>query len=226
MKVIHVAGWSGSGKTTFILDLVAALSPLGRVGTIKHIGDHVCGLPAGKDTTLHYEAGAGITIGIDLAKTMITNRTVSLSDALDILSDAGVCYAVLEGFKKIPFQKVVVGDLETPALARNPQVQEVIALLPRFDDYYTLAGLAREIEVETDEGIFSLMAGDLQAPSSPDCYARLEEEVSKWDGITGIRVRINTPVVHEKSRFLIVVRAKTVKTGLRALDQCMAAFVT
>ncbi|MFH0966632.1 MAG: molybdopterin-guanine dinucleotide biosynthesis protein B [Methanobacteriota archaeon] len=153
MKIIHVAGWSGSGKTTFILDLVAALSTLGPVGTIKHIGEHICVLPEGKDTTRHYEAGAVVTAGIDLEKTMISSGSKSLFSALDLLSDAGIRYAVVEGFKAVPFRKVVLGDLDTPALVRDPSVSDVIALLPDFDNYYSLAGLVHEIEDEPGDGL-------------------------------------------------------------------------
>lgn len=223
MKVIHVAGWSNSGKTTFILDLVAALASQGKVGTIKHIGDHYCELPPGKDTSRHYEAGAGITIGIDLEKTMITNRTTSLSSALDQLSDLGVRYVVIEGFKKIPFQKVVLGDLDTPALIRNPEVSKVLSLLSEFDDYYTLTGLIREIEEHEGAGVLTLMSGALITPLSHQQCASLEAEVSGWEGISGIRIRIQKPVVQERPQLLMVVRARTGELGISTLNRCRMA---
>ncbi|HMK16120.1 MAG TPA: molybdopterin-guanine dinucleotide biosynthesis protein MobB, partial [Methanomicrobiales archaeon] len=40
MKIVQVAGFSGSGKTTFIRALIPLLSRLGPVGTVKHTGHH------------------------------------------------------------------------------------------------------------------------------------------------------------------------------------------
>jgi len=222
MKVIHVAGWSGSGKTTFICDLVAALTTLGKVGTIKHIGDHVCDLPTGKDTSVHYDAGASLVTGIDCEKTMITCRTVSLTSALDQLSDNGVMFAVVEGFKKIPFRKVVIGDLDVPALIRNPHVDDVISLLSSFDDYYTLDGLVKEID-ENSQGIYTMASGDAPCALSIDTCSCLEDEAGSWDGISGIRIRIQRPVVHREPRFYVVIRADSAMIGSVALTRCMAA---
>jgi len=224
MKVIHIAGWSGSGKTTFIRDLVAALASLGKVGTIKHIGDHVCDLPAGKDTSVHYDAGASLVIGIDCEKTMIACRTVSLSAALDQLSDKGVRYAVVEGFKTIPFHKVVIGDLDMPALIRNPHVDDVMSLLSSFDDYYTLGGLVKEID-ENSYGFFSMASGDAPCSLSIDSCSRLEEIAGSWDGISGIRIKVQSPVVHLQPRFYVVIRADTAMIGSAALTRCMAAIL-
>ncbi|HWQ66185.1 MAG TPA: molybdopterin-guanine dinucleotide biosynthesis protein B [Methanospirillum sp.] len=141
MRIIQISGWSGSGKTTFILGLLEVLSRLGTVGTIKHIGDHICDLPAGKDTTLHYLAGASVSIGIDQKRTLITRDSLSLFDALDMLADTGVEYAVVEGFKQVPFRKVVIGDLNLPCLIRDPTIEGVITHLNEFDEYSTLGGL-------------------------------------------------------------------------------------
>ncbi len=220
MKIIHVAGWSGSGKTTFILDLVAALSKIGLVGTVKHIGEHICDLPLGKDTTRHYDAGAFITAGIDLEKTMISCRSISLSSALDLLSDAGARYAIVEGFKAIPFAKVVIGDLDTPALLRNPSVSDVIGLLSNFDDYYTLAGMVYEVEGEPGDGVLYTMTGFADASLPPDDYLCLEEEIRWREGITGVRVRVNPTVIQESARFFVVIRAKNTSSGMLALARC------
>ncbi|WP_319538745.1 molybdopterin-guanine dinucleotide biosynthesis protein B [uncultured Methanospirillum sp.] len=219
MKVIHIAGWSGSGKTTFIRDLVEALLPFGAVGTIKHIGDHVCDLPAGKDTSLHYNAGASVVAGIDREKTMITCRTISLPAALDQLSDAGVRYAVIEGFKNIPFQKVVIGDLDIPALIRNPKASDVISLIPSFDNYYTSGGLAKEIE--EIQGTFTMTTGNAPHELSTDACTHLEDEVRTWDGVHDIRIRVQRPIVHQQARFFIVVQTETAMLGSAVLTRCM-----
>jgi molybdopterin-guanine dinucleotide biosynthesis protein MobB len=222
MKVIHIAGWSGSGKTTFIRNLVNALAPLGAVGTIKHIGDHVCDLPPGKDTSVHYDAGASIVAGIDCEKTMITRKTISLSSALDHLSNTGVNFTVIEGFKNIPFQKVVIGDLDVPALIRNPDIKDVISLLSSFDDYYTGEGLIKDFG-ENPDGIIMMSAGNSPHVISPDICVRIEEETRSLEGVYGIRVRTQKPVVHPHQRFFIVVLADNAIHGSNVLTRCMAA---
>lgn len=64
MKRVHIIGGKNHGKTTLIVDLVAALSRQGlRVGTIKHTHhEHELDTP-GKDSHRHREAGAAV-VGI------------------------------------------------------------------------------------------------------------------------------------------------------------------
>lgn len=222
MKIIHISGWSGSGKTTFILDLIRALQEQGKVGSIKHIGDHVCELPSGKDTTRHFQAGSSITSGIDQEKTMITCRSVSLQESLDLLADSGVRYAILEGFKDVPFRKVVIGDLDRPSLLKNPSVSEVIASLADFDDYYTLSALFREAgpcfgeeQIYIQTGLTSMDAGSVCLP--------LEHEIAGWDAICSVIVRYQPPVFRQKGQFFVLVRTDNPKTGFHALKRCLHA---
>ena len=58
MKILHIVGLKGHGKTTLMVELVAELTARGvRVGTIKHSGhEHDLDLP-GKDSFRHHEAG-------------------------------------------------------------------------------------------------------------------------------------------------------------------------
>jgi molybdopterin-guanine dinucleotide biosynthesis protein MobB len=146
VKVIPVAGTSGSGKTTFIRELLPLLARYGPVGAVKHIGHHAMELPEGKDTTVMFTAGARAVAGIDLEKTIVTLRSTSVTDALDILAGQGVAFAVVEGFKGSPWPKIVIGDLEAEGgLLRNPAPEEVIRSLDRFPDYITIGEILREI---------------------------------------------------------------------------------
>lgn len=191
MKIIQVAGWSGAGKTTFISQLCLSLSRLGRVGTIKHIGEHVCDLPSGKDTTIHFQAGAEPATGIDLVKTTSISHDISLDSALNHLSDSGVRFALIEGFKQRPFTKVLIGEMETKYLLYNPSPEEVISRLPEFDDWYTLPGLIREL-AEEFPGIPILSwsgyaTGGLYLKEK---CRNIEEQVISERSMPGIRVRI------------------------------------
>jgi molybdopterin synthase catalytic subunit len=146
VKVIPVAGISGSGKTSFILALIPLLSRYGPVGTVKHIGHHAMELPEGKDTTVMFDAGARAVSGIDQEKTMVTLRSTSVADALDILAMQGVAFAVVEGFKGSSWPKIVIGDFEAEGcVLRNPGPEDVIRNLDRFPDYITFGEILREV---------------------------------------------------------------------------------
>lgn len=149
MKIIQIVGSSNAGKTTFIRNLIPALSAHGTVGAIKHLGHHGFGLEPGKDTTLYYESHAAISGGVDDDKSVIVRRENDLDSTLEILCNAGVEYAILEGFKSRLFPRIVIGGLECENIVlRNPTVDEVIAVLPEFEDYYTVEGLVRELKRE------------------------------------------------------------------------------
>jgi molybdopterin-guanine dinucleotide biosynthesis protein MobB len=218
MRIIQVAGWSGSGKTTFIVELVAALSQLGPVGTIKHIADHVWELQPGKDTTNHYQAGAMITGGIDQEKSMLTCRTISLWDCLSLLSDSGIRYAVVEGFKAVPFQKVVIGSPDIPALMRDPAVQDVIARINDFDEFYTLSGLCRELEAESGSGVILSLSGYSQVPFSRAAVREMEQRLYAYPGVLSGRFRFNPRIRGDSVQFFLLVCAKTPENTISALS--------
>ncbi|MBN1166322.1 MAG: molybdopterin-guanine dinucleotide biosynthesis protein B [Methanospirillaceae archaeon] len=144
MKIIQVVGISGSGKTTFIRKLCATLGKTGLVGTIKHLGHHRFLLTPDKDTTLFFETGIGISIGIDDEKTVQTERSTSLHHALCSLADKGIKYAIIEGFKEHSYSRVVIGDLSADALLSNPEVQDIIDNIALFHDFYTLQSLYKD----------------------------------------------------------------------------------
>lgn len=149
MKIIQIVGRSNTGKTTFIRSLIGALSARGTVGAVKHLGHHGFLLDPGKDTTLYYESHAAISGGVDEEKSVIVRRENDLDSTLAILCNTGVEYAILEGFKSRPFPRVVIGDLPGEnVVLRNPTIDEVIAALPEFEDYYTIEGLVRELRRE------------------------------------------------------------------------------
>lgn len=59
MRRVHIVGRKNHGKTTLVVELVAALSRLGlKVGTIKHTHHHHELDTPGKDSHRHREAGA------------------------------------------------------------------------------------------------------------------------------------------------------------------------
>lgn len=136
MKIIQVVGRSNTGKTTLIRQLVPLLAVRGRVGVIKHLGDHLFTLEEGRDTTEFFSAGASISVGIDVEKSVATFRTNSLDDILALLDHNGMDFAIIEGFKTRMFPRIVLGDLETKnCILRNPELSDIIANLDRFQTY-------------------------------------------------------------------------------------------
>lgn len=136
MKIIQVAGSSGSGKTTFIRKLIPALKKQGTVAVIKHLGDHTYTCEEGKDTTVFFETGADISVGIDSHKAVAALSKNTLEDILGILFDQGIDFAIIEGFKQRTFPKIVIGSLTTEnCVLSNPSVDEVLMSLDLFENF-------------------------------------------------------------------------------------------
>jgi len=159
VKIIHIAGTSGSGKTTFIRDLIPVLETIGLVGAIKHIGHHTITLEEGKDTTSFFEAGARISAGINSEKTMIVTKETSLEETLVQLCDAGMQFAIVEGFNARPYPKIVIGDREgtQKVLITDPSVDEVIKRLDDFEEFTTAEGFTKELRKEYRPGMIVLV---------------------------------------------------------------------
>ena len=151
MKVIPVVGYSGSGKTRFIEELIPALGSRGEVAVIKHLGDHRYHLEDGKDTTRFFERGATITAGIDDQKTVLTVQERHLDRVLSMLSDAGIQFVIVEGFKSTSYPKIVIGDLTVEGcVLRNPTTAAVLDSLHRFEEYVTMEGMVKDLKRGAD----------------------------------------------------------------------------
>jgi molybdopterin synthase catalytic subunit len=188
MKIIHIAGTSGTGKTSFIRELLPALQALGPTGVVKHIGHHSAALEPGKDTTLFFEGGAAVSAGIDQEKTVVVSRENDLSPILSLLSDSGMQFAVVEGFKQKPFRKIVFGSLPgaQEILMVEPSVPEVISRLHEFEDFFTAAGLAGELRSARKPGEVSLVCTLSLAMKKAITSAELRKV--RLPGISEIRI--------------------------------------
>ncbi|MEN6341929.1 MAG: molybdopterin-guanine dinucleotide biosynthesis protein MobB [Methanospirillum sp.] len=194
MKVVQFAGWSGTGKTTLIEEVIGAAPPSLVIGVVKHLGGvHPFTLDPGRDTTRFYERGVRAVVGIDAAKGVTVLRGDTLFAALDRLSDSGCGLALVEGFKSEPFAKVVIGDLPSDrCVLRNPVAHEVIDALDRFDDYVSPGGLLRICRERAGiTGAFECSATLGVAPAfAADCAAleRLESRCASMPGVVAIGV--------------------------------------
>ncbi len=210
MRIIHIAGRSGSGKTTFIRSFGTLLCQYGRVGTIKHLGHHTYILPEGKDTTLHFATGAEMTIGIDDEKMVAQIRSPDLDRALRLLADQGIDYAIIEGFKAFPFTKVIFGDLEGTAVFRNPEPEELIGQLSMFDEYHTLQSLIRTV----NQADTSLICAGYQADINPGDLERSEDLKPELLALIGdtnrihLHIHVQKPVAGTPGSFMMVASGK------------------
>ncbi|WP_340818776.1 molybdopterin-guanine dinucleotide biosynthesis protein B [Methanolobus sp. WCC4] len=129
MKVICVAGYKNSGKTTMVTRLVEALSKKGSVGTVKQMFHHRFN-PENTDTGKHFDAGADVVAAITDSELVIIKRNPSLEDSLKALEDSGVDIAIVEGAKSSDLPKIFLGEPEGP-----DEVSNIIAKLPVRSDW-------------------------------------------------------------------------------------------
>jgi molybdopterin-guanine dinucleotide biosynthesis protein B len=132
MKILHIVGLKGHGKTTLTVELVRELRRRGiSVGTVKHSGHaHDLDRP-GKDSYRHFEAGGepaafvtpfGVSVRLDR------------EDGVDPIERIAPLYAgtdlvLVEGYIDRPGPKIEVWRKEkgqAPLTGREPEILAVI----------------------------------------------------------------------------------------------------
>ncbi|MBP2144763.1 molybdopterin synthase catalytic subunit [Methanofollis sp. W23] len=211
MRIIQIVGSSNSGKTTFIEALVPALKKCGSVAAVKHLAHDRYTVEEGKDTTRYARAGTTFSVGIDDEKAVTIRDTPELTKILEGLCNAGTEYCVIEGFKTIPFPRIVVGDLESnDVVLRDPTPAEVIDHLDTFEEFYTMEGIVRELKrshplaragaILTFNGIVRELTGEERTEYmdfGPEVDAIVEELRCKAEETPGI---IGARFYHRKGR--------------------------
>ncbi len=122
MHVVGVAGRRNSGKTTLVEGLLGVIPEETSVATVKSIHHDVEFDTTGTDTHRHQQAGADTVIGLAPSKTATFRATgkadgVELTDQLETLAEEGTDWVLVEGFKSVPIPTIIVGDLESEAVA-------------------------------------------------------------------------------------------------------------
>src|SRR3972149_1049035 len=113
MRIISVVGYKKTGKTALVERLVKVLKMHGSGGTIKHLHDTSLNTP-NTDTWKHVQAGADVTIGVTPNELVKFSHKNNLESALDELADAGMDFAVVEGFKESQLPKISLGEVIAP----------------------------------------------------------------------------------------------------------------
>jgi len=121
--VVCIVGFSGAGKTTATVGLVAALKQRGlRVGTIKHdVHDFDIDRP-GKDSWRHKQAGASTTLISSPARigmVMDVDHDHQPAELVPLLGEMDI--VLVEGFKRADLPKIEVFRPENkkPPACRN-----------------------------------------------------------------------------------------------------------
>lgn len=139
-RLIAIIGYSDSGKTTLIENLVPELKRRGyRIGTVKHAHHSPKFDKTGKDSWRHFDAGAetamiyGETL-LAMVKHRRPSQAASSSDLQDLMKYFDdVDLVIAEGFKSGEFPKIEVyraGD-EAPPLCRS--LESVVAVVTDAD---------------------------------------------------------------------------------------------
>lgn len=110
IPVVGLAGYSGSGKTTFLEKLIAELKVRGyRVGVIKHTSHPVEFDRPGKDTWRHARAGADVVALAAADNVAVVRKFKSAPGPEDVLPLVdGVDLIIVEGFKKGSWPKIEI----------------------------------------------------------------------------------------------------------------------
>jgi molybdopterin-guanine dinucleotide biosynthesis protein MobB len=240
MKVISVVGYKKSGKTSVVSALVRNLSGFGTVGTIKHMGEQSLN-PAETDTGRHFDAGADTVIGITGTEATGTelvsfSRDQNLEDALDLLCDQGLDFAVVEGFKESNLPKIAIGDLQgvSNIVFRLPAeidmheelTASLVGIALAQPDRYTLEALIKKIRknpsirkagaIGTFTGIVRELAGNERTsklefekyePEASKVLDQVREELKQKEGILEVLIHHKTGVIKAGEDIVYIVVA-------------------
>ena len=242
MKVISVVGYKKSGKTALVSALVRELSGFGAVGTVKHMGEQRLN-PEETDTGRHFDAGADTVIGITGSELVSFSREPSLEDALDMLCDRGLDFAVVEGFKESNLPKFVLGDLEGVSnvimrLPENSDIHEeltasLFGMVLAQPDRYTLDALIKKARknpsireagaIGTFTGVVRELAGEEKTarlefekyePEASKALDKIRDEIKQKEGILEVLIHHKTGVIEAGEDIVYIVIAAAHRTEL------------
>lgn len=111
--IIGIYGYSKSGKTTLIENLVKELSKKYKVATIKHISEKNFSIDKeGKDTFRHRKAGASLTVAFSGNETAFIFERMKFEEVLKAIENFNFDLIMLEGFKGKKIKKIAIGGIK------------------------------------------------------------------------------------------------------------------
>ncbi|MDY9927129.1 molybdopterin synthase [Methanosarcina sp.] len=242
MKIISVVGYKKSGKTALVSSLVRQLSGFGTVGTVKHMGEQRLN-PGETDTGRHFDAGAETVIGITGTELVSFSRDSDLEDALDMLCDQGLDFAVVEGFKGSNLPKIALGNVAgvSNIVFRMPEnidpheelTASLVGIALAQPDRYTLEALIKKARKNPDirkagaigtfSGIVRELAGEEKTarlefekyePEASKALDKIREEIKQKEGILEVLIHHKTGVIKAGEDIVYIVIASAHRTEL------------
>jgi molybdopterin synthase catalytic subunit len=151
MRIISVVGYKKTGKTTLVGELVKALKKRGSVGTIKHLhGNDINARDT--DTWKHAQAGADVVVAVTQNELVKFSHNNDLESALDELANAGMDFAIVEGFKDSKLPKIALGDVDANEIVKrldtfeSADIDELIDIVFKQSEFHTLDSLLRKLK--------------------------------------------------------------------------------
>ncbi|MEX0751640.1 MAG: molybdopterin-guanine dinucleotide biosynthesis protein B [Xanthobacteraceae bacterium] len=132
MRIIGLAGWSGSGKTTVLTRVIPRLTARGlKVSTVKHAHHGFDVDQPGKDSHSHRMAGATEVLVGSAARWALVHelhgaREPALSEFLAKL--APVDLVIVEGYKREPYPKLEVHRAIVGKPLLQPEDPNIVAI--------------------------------------------------------------------------------------------------
>lgn len=231
MRVISVAGYKKTGKTTLVEMLVRALKKHGSVGTIKHLHEHEINTP-GTDTWKHANAGADVVVACTPAELVKFSRDNTLARALDELANSGVDFAVVEGFKDSRLPKIAFGEVEAQDIIKrldkpeSADIEELVGIILGQPEYHTLESLIHKTRKSKDiekSGAIGTFTGIVRAVSKDTRTEFLEFEeygglalqkmneictqLKEKEGIMDVLMHHRTGIIHSGEDIVYIVVA-------------------
>jgi molybdopterin synthase catalytic subunit len=151
MKIISVVGYKKTGKTTLVGQLVKALKKHGSVGTIKHLHEHDINAKD-TDTWKHAQAGADVVVAVTPNELVKFSCDNDLESALDELANAGMDFAIVEGFKDSKLPKIALGDVEESEIVKrletheSANIDELVDIVLKQPEFHTLDSLLQKLK--------------------------------------------------------------------------------
>ncbi|MCC2673897.1 MAG: molybdopterin guanine dinucleotide biosynthesis accessory protein MobB [Ramlibacter sp.] len=177
MKVVGFAGFSGSGKTHLVEQLIPALKLRGlRVSVVKHAHHDFDIDHPGKDTYRHREAGAfEVVVASDRRLALIREfeqpATLSVHHLLAELYD-GVDWVLVEGFKSSNLLKVEVWRADAGKPARYPDDDFVVAIATDSADRLPQETIRPVLDLNAPDALAEWLVGNGDRfEYHPDHYA-------------------------------------------------------
>ncbi len=211
--------------------IVKALKNFGSVGTVKHLHDHNIDSP-GTDTWKHREAGADIVIGVSQKEFVKFSSDNNLINALDELADAGMDFAVVEGFKDSMLPKIALGTVNAPNIVirldkpEDADIRKIVNVVLDQPEYHTLGSLIKKIRRSKDlekAGAIGTFTGIVRAVTNDIRTEYLEfeeygsvvgqkmkeicEELKEKEGIVDIQMHHRTGIIKAGEDIVYIVVA-------------------